>query len=100
MIYDMARHGGDMVVRLRESLLFEDHDAFRDVLQTLSKEKCKRCVFDLSELSSVDSAGLGMLMIAYQDSRKNAWDMVLREPKGQVKRVLEITDLGKVIAIQ
>ena len=64
MLYNMSTHGDEVVVRLSEALIFEDHERFREVLGELSKTKCKRCVLDLSSVTSVDSAGLGMLMIA------------------------------------
>ena len=100
MLYNMSTHGDEVVVRLSEALIFEDHERFREVLGELSKTKCKRCVLDLSSVTSVDSAGLGMLMIAYQDSRQRRYDLVLQGPTGQVKRLLQITDLGKVVRIQ
>ncbi len=100
MRYNLAANGDEVRVRLSESLSFDDHEAFREVLTQLSAKKCKRCVFDLRELTSVDSAGLGMLMIAYQESRQHRYNMVLQHPTGQVKRLLQITDLGKVIDVQ
>lgn len=100
MQHNITYGDGEVIVQMEPKLKFEDHNAFREIMTTLEQSDRKRRVFDLSKLESIDSAGLGMIMIAFQSSQKQNCAMVLRHPQGQVKRLLEITDLGKVIEIQ
>lgn len=100
MKYEIAATEDNVVVSFSDDLSFDDHDQFRNVLNALDQKKCKRCVFDLDSLKSVDSAGLGMLMFAYRKAQENAWSLVLRRPQGQVLRMLEITELSKVIPVE
>jgi HptB-dependent secretion and biofilm anti anti-sigma factor len=86
-------------VKLQERMSFSDHSVFRDLLIEISKAKAQNAVFDLSELVSIDSAGLGMLMIALEESRKGGWALSLRSPQGHVRKLLELACFDKLIPI-
>ena len=90
---------GQARVELSDKLTFEDHSAFRNLLSTVAGGGARECVFDLQHLTSIDSAGLGMLMIAHETAESEGWNMALHRPQGQVKRMLEVTEFGKVISI-
>ena len=86
-------------VKLQERMSFSDHSAFRDLLTDISRNKAKTAVFDMSELISIDSAGLGMLMIALEESRKGGWSLSLKAPQGHVRKLLELACFDKLIPI-
>lgn len=100
MIHQTAQTGDSMTIKLSGELAFNDHGIFRDILKQISSSGCKYCVMDVGDLTSIDSAGLGMLMIAFDASVKENWKFTIAHPKGQVKRLLEITDFAKVITIE
>ncbi len=99
MQFDVKTMPEDIEIRLKERLTFSDHARFREVLTLIRKASPKRCVFDLSELVAVDSAALGMLMIAHDQARKEGWALSLRAPQGQVRRILELACFDKILAI-
>lgn len=86
-------------VRLQDRMTFSDHGQFRDLLTEITKAKPGNAVFDMSELVSIDSAGLGMLMIALEESRKGGWTLSLRAPQGHVRKLLELACFDKLIPI-
>ncbi|WP_169569001.1 STAS domain-containing protein [Sneathiella limimaris] len=86
-------------IALTEKLSFEDHNSFRELLDLLNDKKYKSCLIDLSGLESIDSAGLGMLMIARETADKTGAKLQLLKPAGQVKRLLEISEIDKIITI-
>ncbi|MCA0406464.1 MAG: STAS domain-containing protein [Proteobacteria bacterium] len=86
-------------VRLQDRMTFSDHGQFRDLLTEITREKAQSAVFDMSELVSIDSAGLGMLMIALEESRKGGWALSLRAPQGHVRKLLELACFDKLIPI-
>lgn len=100
MILNTRQDDGEFQVQLASKFGFNDHRAFRDALTQVGSSGCATGVLDLSRLQSIDSAGLGMLLIAAETARKAKWTLVIRNPQGQVKRMLEIADLGKVLDIQ
>jgi HptB-dependent secretion and biofilm anti anti-sigma factor len=86
-------------VKLQERMSFSDHSIFRDLLTEISRNKAQTAVFDMSELVSIDSAGLGMLMIALEESRKAGWALSLKAPQGHVRKLLELACFDKLIPI-
>ena len=59
----------------------------------------RRCVFDLSRVDMVDSAGLGVLVRCYRDARmRGAWVMLERVPE-PIRHVLEFTRLDTILPI-
>ncbi|MBE7637718.1 STAS domain-containing protein [Sneathiella sp. P13V-1] len=91
---------GGLTIALSERLTFEDHDAFREILNSIKSTDQNQCALDLSQLKAVDSAGLGMLMIAFETAEKNNIKFALVSPNGQVKRLLEISEFDKVMTIR
>jgi len=79
---------------------FADHGVFRTMIGKLVKTKDSTCVLDLARLEFIDSAGLGMLLIARDEAKKANRKLVLRHPAGQVKRMLEISKFGTQLTIQ
>lgn len=99
MRFEVTSHADNLEIRLKERMSFGDHARFREILSTIHKAAPKRCVFDMSELVSVDSAALGMLMIAHDQASKEGWSLALRAPQQQVKRILELACFDKILAI-
>ncbi len=56
-----------------------------------------RVLIDLSAVSRIDSAGLGMLMRCYTHAVRNAGVLKLLNPSTQVKRVLSMTHIDSVV---
>ena len=52
---------------------------------------------DVSGLSYVDSTGLGIIIGVYGSIRENGNRIILREPRENVKKLLKITNLDKVL---
>ncbi len=54
---------------------------------------------DISGLTFIDSAAIGMMLILNEEVRKIGGRVSLSNPKGQVNRVLTATQLDKLIKI-
>jgi HptB-dependent secretion and biofilm anti anti-sigma factor len=87
-------------VMLSGQLTFSDHPTFRTVTARLLKSAGQRLVIELQELDFVDSAGLGMLLIARDEADKAQRQLVLRSPRGQVKRMFEISKFETLFPIE
>jgi anti-sigma B factor antagonist len=63
---------------------------FEKILQTLVDEERVRIVVNLSGLSYISSAGLGVFMGFIEDVRKKGGDIKLAEPTEKVFRVFDL----------
>jgi anti-sigma B factor antagonist len=60
----------------------------------------KRLVVDLRETAFIDSTGLGVLVRALKRLRHGGGDLVLRSPRPNARKVLNLTGLDRVITIE
>lgn len=100
MDYRIDREAHQTTVFLRGRLTFNDHSVLRAMIREMSLSDPGRQVLDLSALEFVDSAGIGMLLIAREEMANVEKDLVLRKAAGQVKRVLTVAQLGKLVTIE
>jgi len=63
---------------------------FEEALQELVDEQRVRIVVNLSELTYISSAGLGVFMGFIQDVRKKKGDIKIAEPNEKVYRVFDL----------
>ncbi|MBF0093980.1 MAG: STAS domain-containing protein [Alphaproteobacteria bacterium] len=87
-------------IQLTGRFTFADHEGFRSVVQILEEPDASRVVFDLSGLEFVDSAGLGMFLIAREAAERRKLQLVLKGAVGQVKRMLDLGRFDALFTIQ
>lgn len=92
--------GDTFTAKISERMEFSDHTVFRVLLDDVCGSGAKNCVFDLSELSSIDSSGLGMFMVAHETAKTNGWSLSLKGPKGHVKALIELGKFDKILEIR
>ena len=100
MNYEIQSQDGGVLVLMKGELTFNDHPTIKKMLTELSSGSHKSWTFDLSALDSIDSAGIGMMLIAKDEGEKVNARLSLRAPSGNVRKVLELTKIGDMIAIQ
>ena len=91
---------GDTEVALIGELTFSDHAAFRAMLTRAMQSRGPKIVLDLSRLDFVDSAGLGMLLIARDEAGKSSRSLALVRPQKQVERVFAVTKFETLFTIE
>lgn len=87
-------------MRFSGRFTFADHDGFQKVVTHISTARKGDVTLDLGGLEFIDSAGLGMLLMAREVAEEKGVRMVLRGAKGAVARMLEVTCFDTVFAIQ
>lgn len=100
MDYGIDLKDQEAVVHMRGRLTFNDHAKLRALIREMLQNRAKRQTLDLSSLEFVDSAGIGMLLIAREEMANAEKKLVLRSAQGQVKRVLTVAQLSKIVAIE
>ena len=90
----------DSTVAVSGDLTFTDHVAFREIVDRLANSRSKTVVIDVSELKFIDSAGLGMLLIAREEAAKAGRSLVLRGAQGQVSRMFGLTKFDQLFTVE
>lgn len=60
---------------------------------------CRRLILDISELDFIDSFGIGSVVAALKRLRQRGGELALVCPSLRIRRVFEICDLDRIIAM-
>jgi anti-anti-sigma factor len=89
-----------VVIALRGAFTFKDHHSFRALLDVLKGGGGGGHVLDLSGLDFVDSAALGMLLIADDEARAAGRTLTLRRPPSRIARLMELAAMDTIFTIE
>ncbi len=99
MKYDIQDTGGETKVALEGRITFADHEDFHSVIETLEKSRQKLITFDLSRVDFIDSAGLGMLLIARETAVERNAEITLKGAQDQVKKIFTTAKFDELFTI-
>ena len=92
------RRRGAMVLSLSGELDHRRADQLRPELDELLKDpKIKELVFDLSGLSFMDSAGIGMVLGRYKLMARRGGSVSVKCVSTQIDRVFELAGLYQIV---
>lgn len=92
-------HGDHVEIRLTGELTFSTYREFQACMKSATDSGKSDCILDMTSLDSIDSAGIGMLLYANDETRQTNMNLKIRGPQGAVKTVLEHTKIDEVIPI-
>ncbi len=70
------------------SFTFRDHDTFFEIVSLIKSAQDKKIVFNLAECDFIDSAALGMFVIAHDEASSKSVSLSIKGVKGKVKDVM------------
>lgn len=91
--------GAQYTAHMSGQLKYSDNGAFRTMVDDMMSSNAARCVLDIAGLTAIDSAGLGMLVIASDAAKKNGRALTLTGANGQVRRLLELSRFDQLMTI-
>ena len=100
MQYNEVGSPEGVTVLLSGAFTFKDHHSFRALLDLLKAHQGRHHVLDLSRLEFLDSAALGMLLIAEDEIRSLDRSLTLRKPPTQVARLFKLAAMDLVFTIE
>lgn len=68
--------------------------------EAATDDAVERVVLDLGGLAFLDSSGLRVFVTAREALRSRGAELALRNPTDNVRRLLDITGLGEIIAVE
>lgn len=97
--FDVVDHGGIPVLAVTGEIDVYTAPSLRQQLVELSQKGATTAVVDLSDVSFVDSTGLGVLVSGLKRFREAGGDLPLVVTQPQILKVLEITGLATVFTV-
>ena len=80
------------VIHVAGKFTFDDHAEFRrQILAPIEDGDFAQVTMDMQNLEFVDSAGLGMLLLALDATQKTRKKLLLTGAQGQVRKILDLT---------
>ncbi len=98
--FDIQRYEGVTEIVLKGGLGYADHRTFLEVMAEFNVPAGHQLVFDLSNLESVDSSGLGMFLIANEEAKKKSLRFRISHPRSDVLRIMNLGKLNKILDIR
>ena len=88
MNYKTVNMKDGVEVQLSGSFTFRDHDTFFEVVSMIKTGYNKKMVFNFTDCDFLDSAAMGMLVIAHDEAAAKEVTLTIKGAKGKVKDVL------------
>ncbi len=67
---------------------FRDHDTFFEIISLIKSAQDKKIIFNLAECDFIDSAALGMFVIAHDEASSKSVELEIKGVQGKVKDVM------------
>lgn len=97
MDYEIGDYGDEIFVRVNGNLVFDDNEKFREILDFIKDRKPKTCILDTERIGAMDSAGVGMLMVAYEACKAENRRFLIRKPTEAIKSLMLIVGHGDIL---
>lgn len=79
---------------------FNENKDFKKILDSIASNSSSIAVINLMDLEFIDSAGLGMLLLARDECEKRNVKLILRNPKGQVEKIFRISKFYDLFEVE
>ncbi|MDD4237807.1 MAG: anti-sigma F factor antagonist [Desulfotomaculaceae bacterium] len=98
MLLDIEFKQDTLLVRPGGELDLSVADFFRNNLEeSLDREPATNIVFNLAQVSFVDSSVLGVLLGRYKRVSKKGGKVIIVSPQPQVRKILELSGLFRIM---
>ena len=99
MKLDLEESGGVSILVLSGQLAAEGADHFREAIETLLESGRPRILLDFTEVSFMDSAGIGELVAAYRTVDGLGGAIKIVKPSKRIQESLSLTRLLPIFEI-
>lgn len=90
---------GTLDVTLSGKFTFKDHPEFREILQQIAEKDVQKVVMHMQRVEFVDSAALGMLLLALDETEKHKKQLVISGATGQVKKMFDMARFNTMFSM-
>lgn len=87
------------LISLKGDLDIYATESFKKDVEALTQAQAMDLVMDASDLSYLDSMGIGILMAIYHDQEEKGYGLRLKNLKPHIKKLFVITELDELFQI-
>lgn len=98
MEHNTIASGDSLELALSGKFTFADNKVFNEVIDDVPTYK--KIIVDLARVDFIDSAALGILLLLRDKCEKSETRLALKNPKGQVKQMFDISRFGDLFNIE
>ena len=100
MEYTKIINGNICTVTMDGKFTFSDHKEFKNLLNLTLDVDIKNIQLDISGIEFIDSAGMGLFLLMKDEAAKKSILLTLLNPKGQVKKMFDISKFNTLFHIE
>lgn len=86
-------------IKFTDQLTFTDNQKFKAVLSLLGQENPRFIELDFAEVTFIDSAGLGMLLLLRDQCQNRHIPVSIHSAQGQVEKVFMISKFDQLFSM-
>lgn len=100
MQFKASRSERDLTITCEGRFTFDDHRDFKTIIDDLQDNPPAQLVFNVANVEFMDSAAMGMLLIANDACKKSQTIITLRGATGQVGRMVRIAKFSEIMSLE
>lgn len=93
MNYTMNIAGSTANIKASGALTFDDHNTIKRLIEEVGDHSVNAVVIDMQDIPAIDSAGIGLLLLAHDKLQQKGQELTLSKPQAAARKIIE---LGKV----
>ncbi|MBX3237157.1 MAG: STAS domain-containing protein [Nitrospiraceae bacterium] len=91
--------GQSMTLKLEGNFTYTQRKPFQDAVKNACGKNAQHIIIDLSQVSFLDSAALGLLMVTHRQLVAEKRKLSMYKPQPTVKQIIELANLHKTIPV-
>jgi anti-anti-sigma factor len=99
MDYSFKPDGTVLKCVMSGEFTFTDHPTFRHMIDEAVKTGARSVQLDLAGVEYIDSAGLGMFLVAHERSGEEGWRFSISNPREKVQKMFTLARLETIVTI-
>ncbi|WP_417454894.1 STAS domain-containing protein [Kiloniella sp.] len=99
MDYTLKSDGILLKCKMTGEFTFADHPTFRDMIDEAVKTGSRSIQLDLRDVEYIDSAGLGMFLVANERAEEEGWKFSISNPREKTQKMFTLAKLETIVPI-
>ncbi len=99
MEYNFLIHKDFLELTLKGRFTYSDNKSLGGILDDITNRHFKKVIINFSAVDYIDSEALAILKLTREKCKKVTTELVLQNPKGQVKQMFDISCFSDLFAL-
>lgn len=99
MEYKKTIENSTCIITMSGKFTFADHTTFKKLFDVFNDTAIAKVEFNVQGVEFVDSAALGLFLLARDEIEKNEKEIYITHPQGQVQKMFEISRFYEIFNI-